>query len=218
MKNLGLIMAIVVLVSVAIIGLLVYSIVKESTKPLPGVAFKELGRDHVQDISSIKYNSNPPTSGPHFSIWAKRGVYDKVISDGHLVHSLEHGYIVLSYNCDISGNFPKTVITSLQSAELKKLKLIPSGTMSAFSPDDAPKPEVVLSDNFKTDSCKMLVNDLSSFLNDFHRVIVVSRPNMDYKVAVAAWGRLLTQDTVNMNQIREFITRFENQGPEKTIE
>jgi len=73
---------------------------KGLTKPLPGQKFDDLGREHVNDISNITYNSNPPTSGTHFPVWAKKGVYDRMISDGYLVHSLEHGYIVINYNCE----------------------------------------------------------------------------------------------------------------------
>ncbi len=73
---------------------------KELTRPLPGELFSELPREHITDISKVEYNSNPPTSGPHFAVWAKKGVYDQILSDGYLIHSLEHGYIVINYNCD----------------------------------------------------------------------------------------------------------------------
>lgn len=72
---------------------------REFTRPLPGQVLSSMGENHVTDISGVQYNSNPPTSGPHFPIWAKPGVYDRVISDGYLIHSMEHGYIVVSYNC-----------------------------------------------------------------------------------------------------------------------
>lgn len=72
---------------------------KEITKPLPGQMMADMGREHITDISDVAYNTNPPTSGSHFPIWAKKGVYDRVISDGYLIHSLEHGYVVVSYNC-----------------------------------------------------------------------------------------------------------------------
>ena len=69
------------------------------TKPLPGEIVADMGRDHVTDIAGITYSSNPPTSGPHFPVWAKKGVYDRLMSDGYLIHSLEHGYVVISYDC-----------------------------------------------------------------------------------------------------------------------
>src|SRR3989338_6969063 len=90
---------IIVVVSLAVAVFLGWLIVA-SSKPLPGQKIADLGRDHVTDISDVTFNSNPPTSGTHFPIWAKRGVYDRVLSDGYLSHSLEHGYIILSYNCE----------------------------------------------------------------------------------------------------------------------
>ena len=85
-----------------------YWLFKVFTRPLPGEAVPDMGRDHVTDIAGVNYNSNPPTSGPHFPVWAKRGVYDRFISDGYLIHSLEHGYIILSYDCTkpITGHWP----------------------------------------------------------------------------------------------------------------
>jgi len=45
---------------------------KQLLKPLPGTLHADLGREHVNDISGISYNSNPPTSGTHFPAWAKK--------------------------------------------------------------------------------------------------------------------------------------------------
>ena len=86
-----------------VLGLIVgggYKLVKSITVAKPGEAIADLGREHVPVGTSVEYNSNPPTSGPHYSQWTKRGVYEKEIEDGYLIHSLEHGYIVISYNCE----------------------------------------------------------------------------------------------------------------------
>ncbi len=52
------------------------------------------GEDHPP------YNSDPPTSGWHYAQSASAGVYDASIEDEFLVHSLEHGYVIMSYDCD----------------------------------------------------------------------------------------------------------------------
>lgn len=52
------------------------------------------GEDHPP------YNSEPPTSGWHYAQSAEAGVYDAPIQDEFLLHSLEHGYVIISYNCD----------------------------------------------------------------------------------------------------------------------
>lgn len=59
----------------------------------------DLGRTHVDEGTKTTYNSNPPTSGPHYPVWEKYGIKDKEVADELLVHSLEHGYIIMSYNC-----------------------------------------------------------------------------------------------------------------------
>ena len=91
-------------VVVAIFVYLGFSLYKSATKTLPGQEVPDIGAEHSNDISGVSYNSNPPTSGKHFPIWAKKGIYDRVISDGYLIHSLEHGYIVISYNCPSAGS------------------------------------------------------------------------------------------------------------------
>jgi Protein of unknown function (DUF3105) len=53
------------------------------------------------------YNSNPPTSGPHTAPVAP-GVYDEPVAKEALVHNMEHGQVVVWYNCD-GGPAPLTV-------------------------------------------------------------------------------------------------------------
>src|SRR3989344_8080611 len=73
---------------------------KELSKPLPGQQIADLGREHVgrEKWEVFEYNSNPPTSGPHDITWTKAGIYDQPQPEGMLIHSLEHGYIVISYH------------------------------------------------------------------------------------------------------------------------
>src|SRR3990170_7051999 len=77
--------------------------VKYITTPAPGQSVPDLGRDHVsvEQFARTTYNSNPPTSGPHFETWVKPGIYTEPQHDGELIHSLEHGYVIISYNCNV---------------------------------------------------------------------------------------------------------------------
>lgn len=68
------------------------------------IVFPDIGREHVPEDINVQYNSNPPTSGPHYSEWAAEKFYDKEIPDGHMVHNLEHGDIWISYNPRISAD------------------------------------------------------------------------------------------------------------------
>lgn len=85
-------------VALAIGGFLVWAYLQFS-KPLPGEAVADMGRNHVPAGTQVAYNSNPPTSGPHYAEWTRAGIYDVAPDDRNLVHSLEHGYVIISYNC-----------------------------------------------------------------------------------------------------------------------
>jgi hypothetical protein len=54
---------------------------------------------HVAACTPIDYATNPPSSGEHYPSWADFGVYDFALPRGYWVHNLEHGAVVLSYNC-----------------------------------------------------------------------------------------------------------------------
>ncbi len=75
---------------------------------LPGEAVDDMGRDHYsrEELAKITYNSNPPISGPHDPDWIRPGMYEVPQDKYQLIHSLEHGYIVVHYNCalPISNN------------------------------------------------------------------------------------------------------------------
>jgi hypothetical protein len=58
---------------------------------------------HVEIPSDIQWDSNPPSSGPHYPIWAAFQSYSQPVPRGYYVHDLEHGAIVLLYHCDDAG-------------------------------------------------------------------------------------------------------------------
>ncbi|HEY1012717.1 MAG TPA: DUF3105 domain-containing protein, partial [Herpetosiphonaceae bacterium] len=71
------------------------------TLPYFGQKIQELPQDHVPGSKRVEYNSNPPTSGPHWQVWAAWGVYEGTTPfDEQFVHNLEHGGVVISYNPD----------------------------------------------------------------------------------------------------------------------
>lgn len=70
---------------------------------------------HVQFDASIQWDSNPPSSGPHFPIWAAYQAYTSPVPRGYYVHDLEHGAIVFLYNCPDAGGCPD-VVAALQKA------------------------------------------------------------------------------------------------------
>lgn len=206
----------IIITIVGFLGFVFLQNPKVAEKPKPGRQIADLGRQHVADISDVTYNSNPPTSGPHFSVWAKRGAYSDVISDGHLIHSLEHGYVILSYNCATKDEQEKFVSDYLGLFKVAKLKA--DGKMTAFTPDNPPAQEIELPASFFSNDCKKLADQLSMFIKEFDRVIIVPRPQMDNMIAVTAWTRIDTMDQFDEERIKSFIKAFHNAGPEKTLE
>lgn len=55
-------------------------------------------RQHVSEDQTVDYNTIPPTSGNHWDWWARCGFYEDGVPDERIVHNLEHGNIVVSYN------------------------------------------------------------------------------------------------------------------------
>lgn len=56
------------------------------------------GRDHVADGTEVDYDSEPPTSGPHYASPVAPNIFREVVPDEALVHNLEHGHIVIYYH------------------------------------------------------------------------------------------------------------------------
>jgi len=54
---------------------------------------------HVAAGTTIHYDYNPPSSGPHYPTPASWGVYPTALAPGAWVHNLEHGGIVVLYQC-----------------------------------------------------------------------------------------------------------------------
>lgn len=75
----------------------------QGVQPRAGEEIPIMSSSHITlDSEPGKYNSDPPTSGPHYPNEAQAGFYDTNIYQypaGYLVHNLEHGYIIFWYNC-----------------------------------------------------------------------------------------------------------------------
>jgi hypothetical protein len=83
------------------VGVLVYLVWKEvNPAPLPGREIPIQGAEHVPvGVPHEPYNSEPPTSGPHYDVPAEAGFYDIAPPDEQLVHNMEHGHVIIWYNC-----------------------------------------------------------------------------------------------------------------------
>lgn len=51
--------------------------------------------------TSPKWNTLPPTSGPHYEVPVVYGIYTEPVNQAQLVHNLEHGAIAVQYGKDV---------------------------------------------------------------------------------------------------------------------
>ena len=73
-------------------------------------SFEDGGNEHVADGSEVDYNSEPPTSGPHYAVPADPGLYATPLAEEQLVHNLEHGQIVIYF----SPTAPEELVAELR--------------------------------------------------------------------------------------------------------
>jgi len=111
------------------LGYFVWDVVR----PRPGQGIPWQSRTHIQVGDSHEpYNSDPPTSGPHAGP-ATAGFHSQPLPDENLVHNLEHGYVVLWYNCkELSENACNTLkrqIRNVIASGGKKLIAVPRDTL-----------------------------------------------------------------------------------------
>lgn len=191
---------------------LLYWLIKAVTSPQPGTAVADQGREHVTPGAKVDYSSNPPTSGPHFESWEKSGIYDQPLADGKLVHSLEHGYIIVSYNCDYAK---KSFLPSLSVyAHVEE-----ENTASPSSTSDESS-HLDLSKWNEDKNCQELVSELTEFAKKMRlwKLIVVPRPTLDSRIALTAWTRIDKLDAFQEKRVTDFINAYRDRGPEKTME
>ncbi len=211
---------IVIGIILAIVGTIVWALI-ESNKPKPGEPILQDGRDHKPEGTTLKYNSNPPTSGDHYASWIFKGFYDTPRIDGNVVHSLEHGYVVIYYNCqqkstsfiqEVSADQPAS--GSGQVDDRGRLQMTQGGEGSAAAT------LAQLPPSFSDGSCDNLKKQLKDVYNKLgpHKIIVQPRVGIDHSVILTAWGRIERLNQVDSQRIKKFINAFRDQGPEQTDE
>lgn len=181
------------------------------SKPKPGQQVADLGRNHIQIGENVNYNSNPPTSGPHYVEWSKPQIYTAPPDDRNLVHSLEHGYVIISYNCAyrLQGLIPSAYAHEEDALTVEHSDATKSATASAGLPSD-----------FNSDNCNKLVSQLTEIYNEKgpFKLILAPRPNLDAKIALTAWRYIDKFNDFDKSRTIKFIDAHRDKGPEKTME
>ncbi|MEN3360351.1 MAG: hypothetical protein V7637_4333 [Mycobacteriales bacterium] len=66
---------------------------------LPGRAVQVMNSPHLSAaaLASVRYDSLPPTSGPHLGFTIAPGIYTAPLTEGLTVHAMEHGHVIVQY-------------------------------------------------------------------------------------------------------------------------
>lgn len=184
----------IILGLVIMVGVFLTWLFVASSQPLPGQKIADLGRGHIEIGKEVQYNSNPPTSGSHYPDWVRAGIYENERDDRNLVHSLEHGYVILSAKCNTSTSLS----AGMQSEKLEEAT--ESGEVNV--------------------ECKQRKDQLTKVYEKKgkRKLIVVPRENLDTNFALTAWTYIDKFDTFDAARIEKFIDAHLNQGPERTVE
>jgi hypothetical protein len=62
-------------------------------------------------VTSPKWNTDPPTSGPHYGVTLIYGAYTEPIDVGRVLHNLEHGAVYILYGDDV----PDTTVAQIRA-------------------------------------------------------------------------------------------------------
>ena len=91
--------------------------------------------NHI-DGQRLEYSTVPPTSGDHWSTPAFCGFYDRELPDEQIVHNMEHGNLIISYNLPDQAKVEelKQLVTNLSGWNLwgiaRPYTKIPEGTVA----------------------------------------------------------------------------------------
>jgi len=122
--------------AVLVLGGVIFALVQPRAPTSTGAAvcanlqtLTDEGRDHLTAGETPTYHTNPPTSGTHNPVPLPAGVYDANADVTQLVHSLEHGYIIMYYN-DLPQDQINQLV-NLQRSDPYKMIVAPYTNMSS---------------------------------------------------------------------------------------
>lgn len=104
----------IIFLGIAILGVLGLALfLPEKQVNRIGKQYESEGQQHLQTLSEqhAAYKTDPPTSGPHYAQPAAWGTSEEEIPDEQLLHNLEHGGVVITYQ----PTLPKADIDTLRT-------------------------------------------------------------------------------------------------------
>lgn len=143
-----------------------------------------LDSPHVAIDTPVTYNSNPPSSGPHYPIWAAFQEYTQPVDRRYYVHDLEHGAVVLLYNCNAGTDAGPAPSCEASVAALRAaIAALPNDPLCTGG-----GPRV--------------------------RAVLAPDPGLDVPIAVAAWGWTYRATCIDPASLTDFVKAHYGQGTE----
>lgn len=91
-------------------------------------SFRATSREHTADVDQkIKYDSKPPTSGSHYQVPAEDGAYEESPKVSQLVHTLEHGRILIWFKRDLPAD-QRAALKKFYDDDSYQMVLVPDTT------------------------------------------------------------------------------------------
>lgn len=140
---------------------------------------------HVAIDTPVPYESNPPNHGPHYPIWAAFNEYTQPVDRRYYVHDLEHGAVVLAYNCAAA---PDAAAVTSCDAIIQAFR-----AAVASIPDDP----LCVSEGTRV------------------RFVITPDPLLDVPIAAAAWGRTYRAQCLDPASLGAFVRTSYGFGPEQ---
>lgn len=138
------------------------------------------------------WDSNPPSSGDHYPVWAAFQAYATPVPRGYYVHDLEHGAIVLLYNCGLLGD---AGVSEAGADAATACDVLIAGLMQVVA-------------SMPTDPlCDPSIRV---------RYVLTPDPLIAYPVAAAAWGWTYNAACLDLPTLEAFAKDHYAQSPENT--
>jgi hypothetical protein len=166
-----------------------------------GQKIPQMPHTHVDPGTKVTYEHNPPTSGCHYNLDKagknqfapiKPGVYTQSVDPEYWVHNLEHGYIVVLYDCGSQG-------PTGCSADFATIR-----TWAAQLPVD---PGLL-------QGAQAAAAAQQAFPNPYTKILVVPWSNFGHKFGVVSWDYYLPLDSPDTAQMQKFYDNHVGHGPE----
>lgn len=95
-------------------------------------SFRATSREHTADLAEqVGYASKPPTSGKHFQVPADDGAYEEAPDPKELVHSMEHGRIVISFKRSLPKS-DRADLKALFDEDTYQMLIVPDTTGMSY--------------------------------------------------------------------------------------